>query len=242
MLSHDTDHQLQQRDEITIGFGSASGFELMQRAAKLLASSTLVPKDYRGNIANCVISLNMANRLGADPLMVMQNLYVVHGRPGWSSQFLIASFNQCGRFSSIRYEFFGDRGTDGWGCRAWSIEQATKEKIVGSDITIGLAKKEGWYARDGSKWQTMPQQMLMYRSAAWLVRAYAPEISMGLQTTEEIADVIDVTPTVDKETGEVIHSAGMSLQEKLQAESKPWTPTPEEAAAIKAREEAESAQ
>ena len=37
-----------------------------------------------------LIAQNMARRMGADLLMVMQNLYVVHGRPGWSAQFLIA--------------------------------------------------------------------------------------------------------------------------------------------------------
>lgn len=177
---------------ITMGFNNAQSFELMQRAAKLLASSTLVPKEYQGNLPNCVIALNMAQRVGADPLQVMQNLYVVHGRPGWSSQFLIATFNQCGRFSAMRFEFFGETGKDSWGCRAWAIEKETGEKITGADITIKTAKDEGWYSKNGSKWKTMPQQMLMYRAASWFVRAYAPELSMGLQTQEELRDVGEV--------------------------------------------------
>lgn len=176
----------------TMGFGNTDSFELMQRAARLLASSTLVPKEYQGNLPNCVIALNMAQRVGADPLQVMQNLYVVHGRPGWSSQFLIATFNQCGRFSAMRFEFFGETGKDNWGCRAWAIEKETGEKITGADITIKTAKDEGWYSKNGSKWKTMPQQMLMYRAASWFVRAYAPELSMGLQTQEELRDVGEV--------------------------------------------------
>ena len=179
---------------VTVGMTDLQSFELAQRAAKLLASSSLVPKEYIGNLPNCVIALNMAGRIGADPLMVMQNLVIVHGRPTWSSQFLIATFNSCGRFSAIRYEFFGERNTDSWGCRATAIEKATGEKLVGTDITIALAKKEGWYGKNGSKWQSMPQQMLMYRAASWLVRAYAPELSMGLHTADEIGDVYDATP------------------------------------------------
>ena len=127
--------------------------------------------------------------------MVMQNLYIVHGRPGWSSQFLISTFNASGRFSALRYEWVGERGTDDWGCRAWAIELATGEKLVGSTVTIGLAKKEGWYNKQGSKWQTMPEQMLMYRAASWFVRAYAPEIAMGLHTVEEMRDTIDLQET-----------------------------------------------
>lgn len=176
---------------VSMGFGTLQSFELMQRAAKLLASSTLVPKEYQGNLSNCVIALNMAQRIGADPLMVMQNLYLVHGRPGWSAQFLIATFNQCGRFTAMRFEFFGEKDAADWGCRAYATEKSTGEKIVGADITMKLAKAEGWSTKSGSKWQTMPQQMLMYRAASWLVRAYAPEIAMGLQTVEEVRDVYD---------------------------------------------------
>lgn len=133
----------------------------------------------------------MAQRIGADPLQVMQNLVIVHGRPTWSSQFLIATVNTSGRFSALRFEFFGEQGTDTWGCRAWAVERATNEKLVGADITIAIAKAEGWYGKNGSKWKTMPQQMLMYRAGSWWTRAFAPELSMGLQTADEVGDVYD---------------------------------------------------
>lgn len=176
---------------VNVGMTSLQGFELAQRAGKLLSASSLVPKEYQGNLSNCVIALNMAERVGADPLMVMQNLVIVHGKPTWSSQFLIATVNTCGRFTALRYEFFGKPGTDEWGCRAWAIEKATGEKLVGTDVTIKIAKDEGWYGKNGSKWKTIPQQMLMYRAGSWWTRAYAPELSMGLHTADEMRDVWD---------------------------------------------------
>jgi hypothetical protein len=183
---------------VNAGFFDLQSFELMQRVAKGFAASTLVPKDYQGNsaaaIGNCMIALNLARRIGGDPLMVMQNLVVVHGRPSWSSQFLIASVNTCGRFTALRYEFFGTQGLDDWGCRAWATEKSTGEILRGADITIALAKREGWIGRNGSKWQSMPQQMLMYRAGAWWTKAYAPELSMGLMTADEVEDVIDLVP------------------------------------------------
>jgi hypothetical protein len=166
------------------GFNSNSSWELAQRIGKAFAASTLVPEQYRGNVANCIVALEMANRMGASPLMVMQNLYIVHGNPGWSAKFLIACFNQCGRFSSLRYEWTKDRT----GCRAWAIEKSTGERIEGPQVTTAMAKDEGWSTKNGSKWKTMPELMLMYRSAAFLIRTYAPEISMGLQTDDELAD------------------------------------------------------
>lgn len=177
---------------VQMGFGSLQSFELMQRGAKLLTSSDLVPQQFRGNLANCVIALNMANRIGADPLMVMQNLYVVHGSPSWSSKFLIATINTCGRFSALRYEWRGEPGTDNYGCRAWAIEKATGERLDGIWVDWKMVKAEGWSSKNGSKWKTMPDQMFVYRAAAFWQRAYAPELGMGLQTAEEMHDVIDI--------------------------------------------------
>lgn len=176
---------------VQMGFGSSQGFELMQRGAKLLAASTLVPKEFQGNLPNCTIALNMANRLGADPLLVMQNLYVVHGRPGWSSKFLIATFNQCGRFTSVRYEWKGVEGTKDWGCRAWATEKLTGERIEGVWITWKMVEAEGWNKRNGSKWNTIPDQMFTYRAAAWMINTHAPELSMGLSTAEELGDLFE---------------------------------------------------
>jgi hypothetical protein len=170
-------------------FFDKSSWELIQRVAQAFSQSTLVPAQYQKNIANCIIALDMAQRLGASALQVMQNLYLVHNQPSWAAKFLIATFNQCGRFSSIRYEWQGTEGKDDWGCRAWAVEKRNGEKIVGPLITIALAKKEGWESKQGSKWKTIPELMLMYRAAAWLVKTYAPEISMGLSTVEEMEDI-----------------------------------------------------
>lgn len=187
----------QAQGEVRMASDTLGGFEAMQRMAKLFASSQIVPAAYQGNIPNCFIALDMAMRLKADPMAVMQNLYLVHGRPAWSAQFLIATFNKCGRFSAIRYEFQGAEGTDDWGCRAVSTDISSGEKLSGPLITISLAKKEGWFGKAGSKWQSIPELMLRYRAASWLVRTYAPEISMGLHTAEEVQDTYDLEPAQD---------------------------------------------
>lgn len=212
---------------VVTSFFNLQGFELMQRVAKCFASTTLVPTEYRGNVANCLIAINLAQRIGSDPLMVMQHLVIVHGRPTWSAKFLIASVNSCGRFSTLRYEFFGDKNADSYGCRASAIEKSTGEVLTGADITIALAKEEGWYGRNGSKWKTMPQQMLMYRAGAWWTNAFAPEIAVGLATAEEIEDVVDLTSNCD---GSYSLST-QAMQQSLQPEiiQQPMQPEPEPA-------------
>lgn len=164
-------------------------WDIAQRQAMAWSKSTIVPKDYQGSVSNCLVALEMAHRINMSPMQVMQNLYLVHNRPGWSSTFLIASVNACGKFSSLRYEERGDIFSDDYAVRAWATEKAGGERLNGTWITWEMVKAEGWLNKAGSKWKTMPDQMFKYRAAAFWQRAYAPEISMGLQTTEEVADV-----------------------------------------------------
>ena len=179
---------------VRAGFSDLAGFELAQRAAKALAASSLVPQNYQGNLADCIVALELAQRIGASPLMVMQNLYIVHGRPAWSSQFLIAAVNQCGRYTALQYEWTGERDKDSWTCRAYAKDKATGERVQGPAVSIAMAKREGWYEKKGSKWQTIPELMLMYRAATFFARTNAPELTMGLTTQEEAGEIIDVMP------------------------------------------------
>ena len=196
-------------------------FELAQRKARVYASSDLVPKRYQGNIANVIIAQNMAERLNADLLMVMQNLYVVHGTPAWSAKFLIATFNKCGDFSKIRYRFVGERGKDSWGCIAYATELATGEEITGPEITMKLAKDEGWVSKSGSKWKTMPEKMLRYRAAAWMIDTVAPEISMGIMTADEAEDCGPLHPVSVVDATNDLTARLKAPAEKEEPEPKP---------------------
>lgn len=188
----------QQKNDSMLVFSSQANFEQAQRMAQALAASTIVPVQYQKAktpeaVANCIIALEMANRIGMSPLLVMQNLYVVYGNVGWSSKFLIAALNTCGRFSPLRYEHENEGDLVKWRCRAWAIDKTTNTPLHGAWVSMQMAKDEGWYSKAGSKWKTMPELMLQYRAAAFFQRTYAPEISMGMQTVEELNDVVDAT-------------------------------------------------
>lgn len=159
------------------------------KAAKFLSTTDLVPSTYKNEPANCLVALDLANRTGHSPMMIMQNLYIVHGKPAWSGQFAIALVNTGTKFEPIKYVYVGEKGKDSYGCYATAIRKEDGVKVVGTTITIEMAKKEGWYGKKGSKWQTMPEQMLLYRAGAFFARAHCPELLFGLQTAEEIRDV-----------------------------------------------------
>lgn len=211
-------------------------FETAQRVASMFSQSELVPDMYKAHpsvdangktivdtkaVANCIIALSMATRIQADPLMVMQNMIVIYGRPSWSSKFLIATVNTCGRFKPLKYRI----GVDGmigkidyteyeWDerarkklpkvktfdgtkmenkyCVAYTTEKDDTTELTGTKIDLKTVIREGWYTKNGSKWQTMPDLMLRYRAASLWVSTYAPEISMGMRTVEENEDIHQV--------------------------------------------------
>lgn len=180
-------------------FSSPKLFEHVQRVSLMFSKSELVPKRYQNNPGNCVIALEMANRMNASPLMVMQNLDIIQGKPGWSSVFLIATLNSSGKFSPLRYE---EDNENGGRTRAWAVDKLNNEKVYGAWVSMEMAKAEGWIDKAGSKWKTMPEVMRRYRAASFFTKQFAPEVSMGLQTIEEVYDIsqpVVETTKADKE-------------------------------------------
>lgn len=231
----------------SVNFFDPNQFAVVQRMSNLFASSALVPDTYQvakvgkeQAVANCVIALDIATRIGASPLMVMQNLVIIYGRPSWSSKFLISTVNTCGRFEPLKFRFTekGKMGKfnyieyekkwvnnpNGKGyykteaitkefdgtkimdieCVAYTTTKGGNDVLESSPISLRMAVDEGWYTKNGSKWRTMPKQMLMYRAASFWTSAYAPELSMGMRTVEETHDIVyveaeDVTGQVEAE-------------------------------------------
>jgi hypothetical protein len=166
-------------------FATKESFEHIQRVASMFSKSDMIPKRYQNNVGNCIIAIEMANRMNANILMVMQNLDVIQGKPGWSSVFLIATLNASGKFSPLRYE---EDEKDGGRTRAWAYD-LKGEKCFGAWVSMDMAHAEGWISKTGSKWKTMPEVMRRYRAASFFTKQFAPEVSMGLQTIEEVIDI-----------------------------------------------------
>jgi hypothetical protein len=208
-----------QNPNTVAGFQSAGGFELMQRQANMLAQSQLVPKQFQGKVADCCIALEMAARIGASPFQVLQNIYIVHGKPTWSATFLVAAINACGRFSPLRYRQTGEKGTDSWGVIAWAKDLEDGEVMESPEVTISMAKVEGWYDKNGSKWQTIPELMLRYRAATFFARTYCPDVTMGMMTQDEVKETVAMDVSVSKSPLE------MPFLDLDEPEPQPTTPT-----------------
>lgn len=184
----------------------AGTFDQMMKAAEIMARSDLVPQQFVGKPENCFIALDMAKRMRSNVFMLMQNMHVIRGKPGFSAQFKIACANASKVFSSpIRFRHGKDEKLGQW-CQAYATQARTGEEVSGAKISMKMVKDEGWYDRKDkygnyvSKWRTMPEHMFYLRAADYLIRVHAPEITMGMPSTEELEDIPaprDITPMPD---------------------------------------------
>jgi hypothetical protein len=171
-------------------YSSIQAFESAQRMAKSLAESDIVPILYRGKLGNCIVALEIANRMGMSTVQVMQNLNIIHGQPSWKSQFIIGLIKGCGRFEGFDYKETADS------CQCFALEKASGKEVTGIKITLDMAKKEGW--TKNSKWSTMPQTMLRWRAASSFGRFHIPDLILGIQSVEE-NEVIEAEVSVEPE-------------------------------------------
>lgn len=161
----------------------------LMEMSTMLSKSTIVPINYQNRPENCLIALDMANRMGVSPMVVMQNLYVIQGKPSFSGSAIASMIRSSFQFKDVELNYVGTEGKDDWGAYVTATRVSNGKRLKGGTVTLGIAKKEGWYQKNGSKWQTMPEIMLGYRAYAWFARVYAPELIMGLQSVEEVNDV-----------------------------------------------------
>ena len=213
-------------DEETRSF-TPRNYPALWRCAKAFAASELVPAHFRGKPENAFIAYQLALRMEIDPFMLMQNLYVVHGRPGLEAKLVIALVNSKGPFTGpIQWKLEGEG--DARRCTAYATHQVTGERCE-AEVSMAMAHAEGWVNKTGSKWRTMPDVMLRYRSAAFLARFYCPEVLMGMSTADELPDIEpEATPAPERtqtEPARAIPEGRSSLRDFGQ--QKPAEPTGE---------------
>lgn len=194
-MSQDNQLSTRQPSDMAMGvFSSAAMYGEYHKIATNLANSTLIPKEFQGNPSNVMIALNLSSRMNADPLAIMQSMYIVHGKPSFSASFMAAVIEESGKFGHLSYEMCGSPGQDDYGCRVTSTIASTGEAIQGTWVTVKMAKAEGWWSKSGSKWPNMTEQMLRYRAVAFFGRLFAGSVLLGMQTSEEMDDIKDINP------------------------------------------------
>lgn len=179
-----------QQEGLICPFSNIRSFQNAWQMARCLSMSSIVPAAFRGpeGQANAMIALELASRLQTSVFMVMQHLYIIQGRPAFSSQFIIAAIQTCGRYSALKYKKRYDSNGKIIACRAYATELSSGDVLEGPEVTMEMVEKEGWLNKNGSKWKTMPEVMMGYRAAAFFGRQYAPDVMMGFRSDDELIE------------------------------------------------------
>ena len=182
------DTHLNLQTDYSLGiFGTSDNFKMAWQMSQALSESTVVPATFKKNPSNCLIAIEQANRLNMSPFMVMQNLFIIQGKPSWSSKFLIAMINGSRKFDAeLQYDEKKDANGKPYSCLAWTTKNG--RRIEGMEVNMDMAKEEGWLAKNGSKWKTLPALMLRYRAASFFASLNCPELTLGIYTREEYED------------------------------------------------------
>ena len=168
-------------------FNSSDSFKLAFQMAKALSQSTIVPPTFQKSEANCMVAISQAQKLGVDPFVVMNNMYMIQGKITWKSEFIIAMINASKKFDTELQFEEEDKDGKPYACTAFTFKDG--RRINGIKVTMDMANAEGWTKKNGTKWATLPQLMLRYRAAVFFARFNAPELTSGLYTVEEGEDV-----------------------------------------------------
>ena len=216
-------------------FSDVHAFAEAWRISSNLSQSDIIPVQYQNKPANVLIALEMAIRMRTSPMQVMQNLYIVNGKPAWSSQYIIAVINSSGKYKQeLQFELSGEG--EKLSCYAWVIDK-NDNKLVGPTITMQMAKTEKWIDKSGSKWKTMPDVMIRYRAASFFGRIYCPDLIMGIYAVEEAesfdSPVIIAEAEIEREAEQNANSVPIEPTEPFAAPQSQITtePTPEPPAA-----------
>lgn len=181
-------------------------FDKTKDIAKALSSSDLVPDHFKGKPANVLIALEFAFRHDIAPFAAMQSLFVVHGKPGMAATMAISLARKNNVWKKLDYEVKGKDES----LEVTAVATLHDDTQIRNTVTMKMAINGGW--AKNPIYKTLPEQMLKYRSATFLIRAHFPEVLFGMHTTDELDDIqaaknvtpakpaqriIDVEPTVE---------------------------------------------
>lgn len=157
-------------------------FEEGLRMAELLAKSTLVPNEFRGNPGNVLIAIQMGMEIGLPPMQALQSIAVINGRPSLWGDGMLALVQ-----SSPVFEWI-DEPPVANGVATCTVKRKGWPNPVSRTFTLDDAKKAGLWNKTGP-WQQYPDRMLRMRARAYALRDVFADVLRGLASAEEMLDV-----------------------------------------------------
>lgn len=173
------------------------------KTAAFYCDSGLVPDIFKSDFASLVSMAERAEAMNCSLAEVLNGGYMVHGKWGWSAEFMVKRALASGFYTEIKYAHTGEIENRTLTVQAFGI-RPDGSKISGPKVSLQMAFDEGWATKKGNKYDSMPLYMLQKRAATFLIRNTCPHVMGGsTRTVEELEDI-----AAQAHRGTVIDSPG----------------------------------
>ena len=188
------------------------------RFSDVISKSALVPKDYQGKPANCLVAIQWGMELGLAPLQALQNIAVINGKPSVYGDSLLAMVRADSRCMGVEETQEGGVATCIVKCKLadGSIEEVKR--------TFSMKQAQQAQLANRPTWKAYPERMLQHRARGNALRDAFPDVLRGIITTEEAQDYDDpkdVTPTQEAVAAPTIETLSAPKVEEAEVVPEP---------------------
>ncbi len=151
----------------------------VMKFAELMASSSIVPKEFIGKPGNILVAIQWGMELGLKPMQAMQNIAVINGRPSLWGDAVIALVR-----ASPLCEYVNESLDNGMAvCRVKRVGEAEQMRT----FSAADAQRAGLSSKPGP-WSQYPNRMMQMRARAFALRDVFPDVLRGMPIAEEVMD------------------------------------------------------
>jgi hypothetical protein len=168
--------------------------------SKLIATSELAPKDYRGKPGNVLIAMQMGAELGVAPMQALANIAVINGRASvWGDLALaLVQVHPAYEWHKEWMEGQGDARVAVFQVKRKGQEIHTTRFSVTQAREAKLWGKRGYNGQD-TPWITHPERMLAMRARGFGLRDKFADALRGMILAEEAMDIPPDTSDAKKQ-------------------------------------------
>ncbi|MCL2452075.1 MAG: hypothetical protein FWD08_00245 [Alphaproteobacteria bacterium] len=171
-------------------------FEDAWRIATAVCKARMAPKGLEMP-EQAMIAILHGLEVGLPPMMALQSISVINGRPCIWGDAVIGLCRGSGLLEWMDETFEGKVGSDAY-MGVCTVLRRGEPKPIRRDFSVADAKTAGLWTkrgRDGqpTPWQTYPPRMLRMRARAFALRDGFADVLKGLSIREEVEDYPQVT-------------------------------------------------
>lgn len=164
--------------------------------SKMIASSGLVPQQYKNKPQDVLVAVQWGYELGLQPLQALQNIAVINGKPSVYGDAALALVKNDSRCAGVSETIKGEGDQRVAHCL---VKRRYSEDIEETERTFSVddAKRAGLWGRKGP-WTQYADRMLMMRARGFALRDAFPDALKGVITAEEAQDYPSDNKTAQK--------------------------------------------